>query len=105
MAGTTNNFTVRVADNGAPPLSDARTFTVVVASRPALRVTNGASAGSVTLTWNAIAGKTYRIQYKGNLNEIAWNDLGPGVTANGSTVTIEDTPGTNQRFYRIAVDG
>jgi len=103
MAGTSNNVTVRVTDGGSPPLSDAWTFAVLVALRPSLQAASGPSEGSVTLTWSAIAGKSYRIQYKHDLNESAWSDLGPPLTASGPTAMMMDTPGTSQRFYRISL--
>jgi hypothetical protein len=60
---------------------------------------------SVTLVWNAVAGKTYRVQYKNGLSEATWSDLSGDVTANSATASkIDDTLGSNaQRFYRIVL--
>jgi hypothetical protein len=101
-ANTTNWITVRVTDNGSPPLSDARTFTATVVARPTLQgsfvLTNGA-----TLTWSAIPGATYRVQFKDDLTDTNWTSLVPDVTTNGPTASITDTPSVQQRFYRILV--
>jgi len=61
QAPSTNSITVRVTDDGSPPLSDAKTFTIVVNATTELRVTTiTVSANNVvTLNWNSQAGLTY----------------------------------------------
>jgi hypothetical protein len=103
---TTNTMTVQVADNGAPGLGDARSFTISVVAPPtvlsAALVTN-----SIVLSWSAISGQTYRVQFKSELSEADWSDL-LDVTATASTASltdpfITDTGMIPQRFYRILV--
>ena len=97
-ACTTNTITVRVTQTSAPNLSDAKSFTVIVAPAPVLqplRFSNGVSH----LTWNAIAGQTYRVQYKPDLAATNWTDLQPDVTATGSTVSVADAPGSGSQGY------
>lgn len=101
-AGTTNPITVRVADNGAAPLSDAKTFTVTVRARPGIEGITLLDANA-TLTWSAISRTKYRVQFKDDLGDANWTDVVPDVTASGPTVSITDTPGVLQRFYRIRV--
>ena len=70
---------------------------------PALRpaVVNSAS-GSVTLTWSASAGLTYRVEYKTNLTDAIWQTLSPDITATNTTVVKTDSSDTApRRFYRI----
>jgi D-alanyl-D-alanine carboxypeptidase len=70
---------------------------------PALKplVVNPA-AGSVTLSWSASAGLTYRVLYKTNLTDPVWQVLSPDITATNTTVVKTDTPGgAPQRFYWI----
>ncbi len=99
----TNLITVLVTDNGVPPLSDARTFSVVVVSPPAM-TSMVSPSGTVSLSWTAIPGTQYRVQYKADLNEAAWNDLPGDVTASAETAVKTDTSSTpGQRFYRIIV--
>ena len=57
--------------------------------------------GMFTLTWSALGGKTYRVQYNETLNETNWTDLLPDVTATGSTASKSDPVVPNQRFYRV----
>jgi Putative Ig domain len=99
----TNSITMRVTDNGLPNLSDAKTFTVNVLVRPVLEgiVMSGNSA---TLTWSAISGTTYRVQFKTNITDTTWGDLVPDITATGTTASTSDPSSTNDmRFYRILV--
>ena len=59
------------------------------------------NASALTLTWQAQAGQTYRIQSKDELDTAAWKDL-IDVTATGSTAsTTRSTDGAPHRFYRI----
>ncbi|HUE36858.1 MAG TPA: hypothetical protein VMO20_05660, partial [Candidatus Acidoferrum sp.] len=63
-----------------------------------------ASSGSVNLTWSAIPGLTYQLQYSSNLAQNAWSNLGSPITAVGGTISTTDpSPSGPQRFYRIAV--
>jgi hypothetical protein len=62
----------------------------------------GAGTGNTTITWSAVDGVTYQIQYKDDLNAPNWTVLG-SVTASGSSASFTDTtnPPPPQRFYRI----
>ena len=56
----------------------------------------------MTLQWNAVPGRSYRVEYKTDLNDPAWTPLGPNLQAAGDTATLADPVGTNaQRLYRI----
>jgi hypothetical protein len=60
--------------------------------------------GTLTLTWESLAGKTYRLQFKADLGAAGWQDIPPGITATGPTTTaafgITNSP---QGFYRLAL--
>jgi hypothetical protein len=60
------------------------------------------SGSRLTLTWGALAGRAYQVQFKTNLNENVWNNLGSVFTATNATVTATDTIGPDpHRFYRV----
>jgi hypothetical protein len=101
-AGTTNNLTVRVADNGTPQLNDTETFAITVLGRPMIEDATFSGPGLV-LSWSAIAGVKYRVQFKNRLEDTAWSDLVPDITAVGPTVDFNDPAVATQRFYRIMV--
>lgn len=102
LTGSTNNITVRVTDNGIPPLSDAKLFSIAVLERPNI-VNTSVTNGDFALTWSAIPGQKYRVQFKTNLTDPAWNDLAPDVTAVLSTTSKTDALTATQRFYRVLV--
>ncbi len=60
------------------------------------------SNGTVTLTWSAVAGQKYRVQFNADLSSTNWSDLPPDITASGPTASATD-PNTSeaQRFYRV----
>jgi hypothetical protein len=101
-AGTVRSITVRVTDDGYPPLSGSASFSVTVHPRPVLQ--NVAFSGdTAVLTWNAIPGMTYRVEYKNDLDDPDWQALDGDVSADGPVATAHDHGfgGNGQRFYRI----
>jgi len=60
-------------------------------------------SGSVTVQWQSIAGKTYRLQFKNSLTDADWTDLPGSITAIAATSSRADNPppGQNTRFYRV----
>jgi len=100
-AGSTNAITVRVTDNGVPALDDAKSFAVTVAGRPVIQSIE-ATNSQVQLTWTAIEGLRYTLEYKTNLNDPAWLILPGDITAAGPLATGGDATATNaQRLYRV----
>jgi hypothetical protein len=61
------------------------------------------SANTFTFTWSASAGLNYRVQFKTNLADIAWQNILGDVTAtNTSAIKVDALPaGVPQRFYRV----
>ena len=60
---------------------------------------------SVTLSWNTVAGRTYRVQYKSDLSEPSWTDLSGDIASDATTATKVDgsSNGVRQRYYRIMI--
>ncbi len=57
---------------------------------------------TVTLVWSAMAGKTYRVQFKNDLGAAEWTDLPGDVLATTATAMKEDAiDQTTRRFYRV----
>src|SRR5439155_1388997 len=59
--------------------------------------------GEVVITWNAVTGKTYRVQYIAKVDDSNWLDLSGDTTATGpSAVKVDSTlNGVQQRFYHV----
>jgi len=61
----------------------------------------GAGTASATVSWSSVAGYTYTVQYKTNLNQVGWLTLGTAA-ATGTTTSIVDNSGPNaERYYRV----
>ena len=67
-------------------------------------VSAGRTNNTFTLRWQTMSGRTYRVEYKNNLNAAQWTILPQVINGNGSIYTFMDTA-TNvpQRFYRVSV--
>jgi len=100
---STNILIVRVTDNGVPSLSDAKSFTIVVVARPVIEGI-AVSGDTVTITWSAILGFSYRVQFRSDQSDLTWSDLPGDVTASGSTAMKTDLIEAHpQRYYRVLV--
>jgi hypothetical protein len=62
------------------------------------------SAGLVTLTWPALSGLSYQVQFKTSPAVSGWSNIGPVITATTNTASYSSrgAPGP-ERFYRIAL--
>jgi hypothetical protein len=101
-ADTINPVTVRVTDSGVPALEDSKTFTVTVISRLMIESVDVAD-DEVTVTWNAIIGQTYRLQYKADLQTQDWEDVTGDIVADEPLVSQSHSIpiGTQKAFYRV----
>jgi hypothetical protein len=99
----TNSVTVRVTDNGTPPMSDAKTFLVMV--QPPLQFASVTPNGNaMNFTFNSLPRQSYQLEYKSNLDDPQWTTIGSPVAGTGDTITLTDnTPPQSQRFYRLVV--
>jgi hypothetical protein len=98
----TNEVTVRVVDGGLPSLGDTNTFSLVIVSQPVLGVPTIVGT-NVTLTWTAVSGTDYRLEYKGDLNEPNWSVLPGVISAATNTASANDALTTSNRLYRVEV--
>jgi hypothetical protein len=61
------------------------------------------AGGTITLSWSALAGRTYQLQYKTNLNQTNWINL-TNLTATNSIATASESIASDpQRFYRVVL--
>jgi hypothetical protein len=62
-------------------------------------VRNGAN---IDISFLTQTGFSYQVQYKNNLNDPSWTNLGSAVAGDGTTKTVSDPIG-DKRFYRLNV--
>jgi hypothetical protein len=99
-AGTTNSVIVTAEDsptNGAFPKSDSKTVTVVV-SADTLGAQSSTVADATTLSWDSIAGTSYKVQSQGA--DGLWTDL-KTVQATGSVTNAQVAGGTAYRVVTL----
>ena len=72
---------------------------------PVPSVQMAATTGStIGFTWNAMTGLVYQVQYKTNLAQTGWINLGGAIPGTNSTLRTSDAIGTDpQRFYRLSI--
>jgi len=100
--GSTNTITIRVQDNGSPNLAKSETFAVIVVPSPVIQ--NVTMQGSeLTLTWSAISGRSYRVQYTSDLQGSEWIDFADVTAESGNASITEFLSGEQQKFYRVLV--
>ena len=102
QSGTTNAFSVMVADNGTPSLSATQSFVVTVnpLAKPQLS-TQMSSDGKFVIQLTGDTGPDYAIQ--ASTNFVDWNTV---FTTNSPTLPItwtNDTGGASFIFYRVVV--
>lgn len=78
----------RIDSGYQPPVSSFRVLSAVP------------SGNNVTLTWEAVSGVSYQVEYVDALGS-AWQPLGAPVPATGPTASYLDTPAGAKRFYRV----
>jgi serine protease len=60
--------------------------------------------GRVSLTWGAVPGRSYQLQFTTNLSQPNWVPLGAPITATNILMRASDAlPQTGQMFYRLVV--
>jgi VCBS repeat-containing protein len=95
----TNTSTTNLVGN-----SPQRFYRVMLA-QPDLIITSFKLTNNVAiLTWDSVASKVYRVQYKTAVNNTNWLDVSPDITAVGPTSTGTNAVGNgSQRFYRVVL--
>lgn len=76
----------------------------IIPNSPEVRIVNiTLGLNSVTLTWSAQSGQSYRVQFKNDLGDGEWNNLPGDVMAAGPSASKTDSnlAGIIQRFYRV----
>ena len=59
-----------------------------------------AVGGGITITWDAVVGKTYTVESKASLNAATWTTMVSGLTTGSYTDT---NPGSANKFYRVRI--
>lgn len=93
---------VLVSNAAGSVSSQVATLTVTVPVSAPLIESAIYAAGAINLRWHALAGRTYHVQFKDDLNQASWSLLAP-IVGTGKEVTLVDPSASLQRFYRIVL--
>jgi hypothetical protein len=64
----------------------------------------GRSGNTINFSWASAVGRSYQVQYRTNLTQVGWLNLGSPIAAVSTTTSSSDTIGTGpRRFYRISL--
>jgi hypothetical protein len=95
------NYSVEVSNSLGSTLSSNAVLTVLVPApviqMPVLSGTN------LTLTWSSIAGRSYQVQYKTNLNQVGWLVLTTLTAGGSSTAVVTSAAPARERYYQVAL--
>ena len=82
--------------------SATNTLLILPAATPFPITFIGFTNGVVTVTWDSVSNRTYRVQYVTNVSDTNWTDIVPDVTASGPSASQTNAVGTDpRRFYRV----
>jgi K319-like protein len=83
---------------------DSQPAQVRVTVLPPLTASLGQTNGTIALSWGALTGAKYQVQYATNLPSGPWLNLGGILTTTGTTASASANIGPDpQRFYRVVV--
>ncbi|MBI1841210.1 MAG: lamin tail domain-containing protein, partial [Verrucomicrobia bacterium] len=99
---------VILKDDGTPPLSQAFHIPVkiqgpAVVPSPVILATR-APDGTLTLSWAAVNGVRYHVEFTETLGTLSWNPLGDAIGDQGvAGLSGIELNGVNERYYRVVV--
>jgi hypothetical protein len=65
-------------------------------------LTAAGSGGNINLGFPTVPNHAYSLQYKTNLTDSSWSNLGT-TNGTGSAITVPDPTGATRRFYRLMI--
>ncbi|MGC8886636.1 MAG: putative Ig domain-containing protein, partial [Verrucomicrobiia bacterium] len=99
----TNTVTVRVSDDGTPPMSATRSFDIVVGGKPKLEVSRiGANGELLKISFDSLPNKRYQIE---STDSIASNwQTNATLIGTGSKLSVTNSMNPQkQKFFRARI--
>ena len=109
VAATRTSTVLRLGFEDTPYYLGLDDISVNPVSSPLIKLAQkpAAKGADFNFTCSAIAGLHYQVQYKTNLFQTNWINLGKPLVAGTNTLTISDTNAflySPRRFYRFVVE-
>jgi hypothetical protein len=103
VQGSSPHATLQLSFRNDPQYFGLDDLSVVPVPKPALRAVV-VGGGAITLSWKAMNGLKYQIQYQTDLGQTNWSNLGGPLTATGANLSRSDVIGPEpERFYRVMI--
>ena len=105
-AASTSTIVMRVTDNGVPPLSDARSFSIIVTPLASVKIAPESetwSANRLQFTFTGNVGINYAVQSSTNLNPGNWTTVLTTNMSASPTLFIHSSATAPAQFYRVQV--
>ncbi|MDB6028310.1 MAG: wapA 2, partial [Verrucomicrobiales bacterium] len=98
---SSNLVTIRVTDNGVPPMTLTRSFSIIVNDKVPVFATPAVVSGKLQVTWSSLTGQNYEVQTSTNL--VNWTTVATNSASGSTTTYLDPQPQTNNvnKFYRI----
>jgi hypothetical protein len=99
----TNQIMLIASDDGIPGIDAAEIFNIVVMARPRIESVS-LSGTNLLISWTAIAGTRYAVEFNSTPDQGGWADL-PGEVEATQPTAAKSAPvdGIGTRFYRVRV--
>lgn len=103
VSAAASSTTLQFGARNDPDYFGLDDVSVTLIPAPVFQSTTG-TTGFISMTWSAMPGVTYQLQYTTNLSTLNWINLGAPATATGGSISTSDfTTSDPQRFYRVVV--
>ncbi len=97
MSDSSGKLVISYTGNGSAE-GDVNGFQI----QPAPLVINAGSSGTnITISFMALSGLNYQVQYKTNLTDATWISLGSAVSGSNAMQVVGDSTKGSDRFYRV----
>lgn len=100
LNGSTNTLQLGGSPVGGQPEVNVN-FLMLVQTTPDLILKASVNGGTITISFPTVTGTNYQVQYKQNLTDASWTDLGSPVAGNNGIQSVTDNVTGVSRFYRI----
>jgi len=97
-----NPYGLAIAADGSLVVADVYNEVVRVVLVPfKLSLQLSGAARDTTISWDAILGKKYQVQFKTDLSAAAWTNMGSALTATNLSLNATDNAAVGMRVYRV----
>jgi hypothetical protein len=103
VTASTSNTTLQLGSRNDKDFFALDKVRVTSVPSPAVQVSAMVS-GSILLAWTALPGLRYQVQYRTDISQTDWTNLGTVITATRNPMTLTDSIGSDpRRFYRVVL--